>query len=138
MGFRSTRQRLGLADSEPADHATEPGQAALGQAAPGAAPAVPFGGYETICDRAALDRWVAAARACGMVALVPRADAHDARRGVLVGLALAVAPGKGGYLPLRHTGDLADGPPTQLDADEALTALAPLLADASGLAENSP
>jgi DNA polymerase-1 len=51
----------------------------------------------------------------------------------LLGIGLAVAPGRAGYLPLRHVGDLADGAPDQLGAEAALACLAPLLADASVL-----
>ena len=136
MGFRSTRLRLGLPGGEEGEVvvpvAPEAAAAEEGSALPGV-PEAAFGGYETICTRAGLEGWVAAARAAGVVAITCRADRPDARRGVLLGVALATGAGRAGYLPLRHVGDLADGAPVQLDAEAAMEVLAPLLADAAVL-----
>jgi DNA polymerase-1 len=131
MGFRSTRLRLGLPGDEQ-EVAAEPGLRAEEVGTPEEA-AVGFGGYETICTMAALEGWIAAARAAGVVAVAARADRGDARLGVMLGIALAVAPGRAGYVPLRHVGDLADGRPAQLLEGEVLAALGPLLGDAGVL-----
>ena len=131
MGFRSTRLRLGLPGDE--EVAAEPGLRADDEPVGAPAAAVPFGGYETICTAESLDAWIAAARTSGVVAISARADRSDARRGVMLGIALAVGPGRAGYVPLRHVGDLADGKPSQLEQSDVLAALQPLLTDASVL-----
>ena len=133
MGFRSTRQRLGLpgAEDDPAP-GPPPAPAQEEHLATPTAPAVPtqpYGPYETICTLDSLQSWITAAQAAGAVAITCRADGTYARRAALLGLSLATAPGRAAYIPLRHVADLADGAPAQLDADDALAALAPLLAD---------
>ena len=64
----------------------------------------------------ALDSWIAAARAQGELAIASAATASDATRADLVGLALALAPGRACYVPLAHKSprrqgdlDLGDG-----------------------------
>jgi DNA polymerase-1 len=131
MGFRSTRQRLGLPGEDEDRPTPEPEQPTTPSVA--AVPTHPYGPYETICTTQSLQTWIAAAHAAGRVAITCRADRTDARRGTLLGLALATAPGQAAYIPLRHIGDLADGAPAQLDATDTLSALSPLLADKSVL-----
>jgi DNA polymerase-1 len=132
MGFASTRRRLGLGDAqgEAADAVMPQNEGAV---APAPAGEAGYGPYATLCDAGALAEWIAAARAQGMVALVPRADVAEGRRARLLGIGLALAPGRAAYVPLGHVGDLADGRPVQLEADAVLEALGPLLADASVL-----
>ncbi len=164
-GFRSILARLGLGEAA-GDAATRAGaRAAKAQAAAAAllpaqaAPPreVPFGGYETVTTREALDRWIAEARAAGVVGLDTETDSLDALRARLVGICLATAPGRACYVPLRHLAPgaaaataaataapqsdmLADAPaapapeagpepPAQVPFDEALDALRPLLED---------
>ncbi|WP_144184481.1 DNA polymerase I [Elioraea rosea] len=130
QNFRSTIQRLGL-----------DGAGAVAEQAPKPdtpeAPAAPFGPYVTITDAATLDAWIVEARALGIVALDTETDSLDAQRARLVGLSLALAPGRAAYIPLRHTSrgnDLAaDPPPKQLGFEAAIAALRPLLADPSVL-----
>ena len=105
---------------------------------PPAAPAE--AAYELVQDAGALKRWVAAARAQGMVAVDTETTSLDSMRADLVGVSLALAPGRACYIPLAHgTGggglDLegAGAVPEQVPLDEALTLLAPLLADPSVL-----
>jgi DNA polymerase-1 len=96
--------------------------------------AVPFShkDYETVVDEEALDRWIAAAFACGHVAVDTETDSVDAVRAELVGISLATAPGKACYIPLAHVGDgLLSETPKQLPKALALAKLKPLLEDPS-------
>jgi DNA polymerase-1 len=124
QGFRSTLARLGL-DNE---GAAEPAQPAPASAPPPDAPAEPFGPYECITTLDALRVWIDAARAAGVVAVDTETDSLDAMRANLVGFSLAVAPGRACYVPLRH-----QNAGTQVAAEAALAALAPLLTDATVL-----
>ena len=93
--------------------------------------------YETVTTRARLDDWIGRAVQAGRVAFDTETTDLNAIEAELVGLSLAVAPGEACYIPLGHTGpsgDLfggADNRPQQLDADEALALLRPLLEDPS-------
>ncbi len=142
QGFRSIAARLGLEAGKVAARITpaEPGDrsAPFGAPAPhpaaapagGAAPeAAGFGPYETITTLDALRAFLAAGVDQGVVALGVETDGVDAIRAALVGLSIAVAPGRAAYVPLRH--DLLVGP--QIDPEEAMAALAPVLADRSVL-----
>lgn len=98
---------------------------------------VPFdhAGYVTIRDAATLEGWIAAAREQGHVAVDTETTSLDEMRADLVGVSLALAPGRAAYLPLGHVtggGDLfgaaarAEG---QMPMDRALDLLRPLLED---------
>jgi len=136
QGFRSTLARLGL------DGGTErspPAAESPGQAAPTApaAPAAPFGPYTTITDTETLAAWLDEARAAGVLALDTETDSLDSQAARLVGVCLAVAPGRAAYVPLRHTGRgnglAAAHPPPQIPFEEAVALLRPVLADVSVL-----
>jgi DNA polymerase-1 len=106
--------------------------------APAAAEAaIPFdhAAYECVADRAALDRWIAAIREAGRVAVDTETTSLDEMRAELVGISLSVQAGQAAYIPVGHTtggGDLfgasvrAEG---QLPRDEVLAALKPVLED---------
>ena len=91
--------------------------------------------YETVSTLEALDAWIARILDTGAVALAAALSGPDPMRAELVGLALAVEPGRAAYIPFGHeSGDglFGDGRPAgQLDAAAALARLGPLLADAS-------
>ncbi|MBV8783549.1 MAG: DNA polymerase I [Gammaproteobacteria bacterium] len=87
---------------------------------PAAAPAQ----LETLTRWEELEDWLAAARAAPLMALEAVAAGGDYMRHELIGLALALEPGRAAYLPLRHD---APGAPAQLEAARALAALRPLL-----------
>ncbi|WP_210495327.1 DNA polymerase I [Microvirga antarctica] len=93
--------------------------------------------YDTILDVAVLREWVAAAREQGYVALDTETSALDANLADLVGVSLALAPGRAAYVPLQHRGDsdLFGGGmvPGQIPLDEALAVLRPMLEDSSVL-----
>ncbi len=112
--FKSIKHRLALADT-----AEVP--------APAPSSAAPFGDYATISTMAALEAFIADARKGGKLALDMQTDNHLSLHGNLVGMALAVAPGRAAYVPLGHNLGLEDTP--QLTLASVLGALGPLLED---------
>ncbi len=98
--------------------------------------------YELVQDSAALDRWIAAARNQGYVA-IDTETSGDHALAELVGLSLALAPGRACYIPVGHhlpeneSGlDLAarkSDPLVQIGVAEALQRLKPLFEDESVL-----
>ena len=109
--------------------------------APTPEPEAPFdqAAYEIVRDEAALLRWIEAARERGEVAFDTETTSLDEMQADLVGVSLAVAPGRACYIPLGHMkgdGDLlgaAERAPGQMDFDRALELLKPLLEDPSVL-----
>ncbi len=94
-------------------------------------PAIDHAHYETVQDEAALDRWIAEARAGGVLAVDTETDALDAIGGRLVGVSLATAPCRACYIPLGHIGsDMFAERPLQLDVALVLARLKPVLEDA--------
>lgn len=100
MGFHSTIQRMGLGLAakprpfmrqivRPEDKA-----AARDEVAAVTIPDAPYGPYETVTDMDALDRWIADARAAGVMAVDTETDSLNARQANMVGLSLSVAPGR--------------------------------------------
>ncbi|RPD83839.1 DNA polymerase I [Luteimonas sp. 100069] len=90
-------------------------------------PALSGGGeYETVTTRERLDAWVQQLQAADEFALDTETDALDAMRSGLVGLSVAVEPGRAAYIPVAHD---YPGAPQQLDRAEVLDALRPLLED---------
>ncbi|MGZ0187917.1 MAG: DNA polymerase I, partial [Alphaproteobacteria bacterium] len=95
--------------------------------------------YELVQSLEALDRWVAEATAQGFVAVDTETTSLDAQQANLVGVSLAVKPGKACYIPLAHrspgpVGELDLGgaqaeQPTQIPMADALARLKPLLED---------
>jgi DNA polymerase-1 len=132
QGFRSIVTRLGLDGEAAVPAATTVGaaprrsQAALPLAEPPrpADVASGFGRYMTITTEAALRDFLAETATCGVVVIDTETDGLDALRTPLVGLSLAVAPGRAAYLPLRHEG-LAE----QVPLAGAIDALGRVLAD---------
>jgi DNA polymerase-1 len=113
----------------------EPGRArSSGHAAPAAAPAAGLdpalaapGQYETITRLEQLQDWIGRLRQAGQFALDTETDSLDPMQANLVGLSFAAEPGRAAYLPLGHD---YPGVPQQLDRQQALDLLRPLLADA--------
>lgn len=122
-GFKSLLTRLG------------------GQAGESAATAVPdaheppqapfdLDAYECVTSADRLEHWIGRARAEGVVAVDTETDGLYACAAKLIGFSLAVAPGEACYVPLLHGGsDLLAHRPDQLDFDNALALLKPLMAD---------
>jgi DNA polymerase-1 len=105
-----------------------------------------------VTDEAPLKAWIDAATEQGRVAVDTETTSLDAMRAELVGLSLALRPGKACYIPLAHRSgaaqgalDLGDGKgdggaegdggllPGQIARERALELLAPMLADPSVL-----
>lgn len=102
-------------------------------------PAIDTAAYETVTEMAALDAWIAAIREAGQVAIDTETTGLDEMRADLVGISLAVAPGRACYVPLGHVagGDDLFGKSArvdgQLDMQAVLAALKPVLEDAAVL-----
>ncbi len=58
--------------------------------------------YETVSSLEQLDRWIAEAKACGVVAVDTETTSLDAMACELVGFSLATEAGKACYVPLAH------------------------------------
>lgn len=93
--------------------------------------------YACVTDLADLDQWIADATAAGFVAVDTETTSLDASSARLVGVSLSIEPGSACYIPLGHgavkdgelgLGDEADDL-DQIDIDEAIERLKPLLED---------
>src|SRR5208282_1333249 len=102
--------------------------------------------YELVQDLAQLDRWIAEATSLGAVAVDTETTSLDASLAELVGVSLALEPGRACYIPLGHVagggqgaldlgGDAKARPeaPKQIPLKAALARLKPLLEDESVL-----
>jgi DNA polymerase-1 len=94
--------------------------------------------YETVTELGALEEWIGLAKRQGYLAVDTETDSLDAMQARLVGVSLAIAPGKACYVPLQHgAGDGLDllgvGDAEQIPLADALAALKPLLEDESVL-----
>ena len=143
QGFRSILTRLA-----PTQNPGAPAVPATASAAEAVAPAEAKAGYELVQDIEALERWIAAARTAGMVAIDTETTSLNALRADLVGVSLALAPGQACYIPLAHKAagdsqgaldlaqDLPGGAaeqPRQIALADAIDRLQPLLEDPSVL-----
>ena len=98
-------------------------------AAPPAAPAIVIpapSGYLTILEQAQFDRWLEKLRGAELIAFDTETTGLDAQKAQLVGLSFAVTAGEAAYIPLAHS---YMGVPAQLDRDQVLAALKPILED---------
>src|SRR3546814_12070546 len=99
--------------------------------------------YELVQDTAALKRWIAEAEDRGVVAFDTETTGLDCMRADLVGVSLALAPGRACYIPLRHRtpaaspGDLL-GPPAPAAEAPAQTPFDQAIAPVKGLPEPPP
>ena len=125
-GFRTLLARLGaMGQPEAAAPSRMPTQAEVRPE-----PKIDRSSYVTVTDEAALDAWIAEARALGRVALDTETDGRDCVTARLVGISLATECGKACYIPLEHGGgDLITERPPQLAASLVLARLKPLLED---------
>ncbi len=146
QGFRQLLGRVearlaGTGQSVPNATAPNPRAPVVNAPAPSIAPdtSIVAQDYELVQTLEALDRWVAAARSVGTVAVDTETNSLDAVQAELVGISLSTAPGHACYIPLNHgnapTGQLdfgaAEDRPEQIPLDLALARLKPLLEDDS-------
>ncbi|HVI24979.1 MAG TPA: DNA polymerase I [Xanthomonadaceae bacterium] len=84
------------------------------------------GEHETVLTREQLDAWIERLRAADAFAFDTETDALDPLCAALVGISVAVEPGRAAYIPVGHD---YPGAPAQLPRAEVLDALRPLFAD---------
>ena len=82
--------------------------------------------YEIIVDMSRLEHWLAELRRAELFAFDTETTSLDYRQARIVGVSFCIEPGKAAYVPLAH--DYVGAPP-QLDRDEVLARLRPLLED---------
>jgi DNA polymerase-1 len=136
LEFRSLLKSLG-SDPAPAPEAAGAGSAAAPSAGAAAiassgaagtevaATALPRN-YQKILSREALNLWLAKLAAAPLISFDTETDSLDYMQARVVGVSFAVTPGEAAYIPLGH--DYA-GAPEQLDREEVLAALKPMLED---------
>ncbi|UMM64526.1 DNA polymerase I [Aristophania vespae] len=128
MGFGSILQRLGLKNGASAVSSLHSAAKAPFQKEAGKEAAA-FGPYETVTTLDALKNWVKAAQEKGVVAVDTETDSLNARAAQLVGVSLAIEAGKACYIPLRHEGTLEAPAGQQLEVEDVIKTLTPLMAD---------
>ncbi|MFW5655434.1 MAG: 5'-3' exonuclease H3TH domain-containing protein, partial [Roseicyclus sp.] len=141
MEFRTLTRRVAEALGVEAPVIADAGpRGAEADAMPEGAPEFPkidHGAYEIVRDLASLRPWIEAAHARGVVAIDTETTSLDEMTCDLVGVSLAVAPGRACYVPVGHRngggGDLFAGAPAHVEGQIArgdlLAALKPLLED---------
>ena len=139
QGFKSLMPSVGLT---PQAGAQQNSDAANPQEI--APPKVATTDYQLITNLEDLASWVSAARHQGFVAVDTETTSIIASQASLVGVSMALAPGKACYIPLRHknAGDAQDGlfaleqpaaAINQCDFDDAMSLLKPLFEDSAVL-----
>ena len=99
--------------AEPGAPATEP-------------PSTPAADYETVLTESQLDAWLDELAAADVFAFDTETDSLNYMRARIVGVSFAVEPGRAAYVPLAHRDP---DTPVQLDLEETLEKLRPLLED---------
>ena len=140
MEFRTTTRRVAEALGVDVPVIAEPDNPASDEEV--TVDAVPFDAdkYIKINDFSALDDWIAQAYARGYVAVDTETTALNEMKAELVGISLCVEAGQACYIPLTHKASAADDlfgsnerAEGQLDLEETLTRLKPMLEDPSVL-----
>jgi DNA polymerase-1 len=91
--------------------------------------------YQTVTTRNDLENWALAAKEAGRLSFDTETSSLDAMAADLVGIALAIEPGRACYIPIGHTtggADLFSGGgllPGQLACRDVIEALKPVLED---------
>lgn len=93
---------------------------------PSPAPAAIKSDYHIITDQQTFDAWLAKLHAAKLFAFDTETTSLNYMEAQIVGVSFAVTEGEAAYVPLAH--DYIDAPP-QLDREQVLTALKPLLED---------
>ncbi|MDX3934629.1 DNA polymerase I [Stenotrophomonas sp.] len=86
------------------------------------------GEYEMVLTTGQLEAWVQRLADAELISFDTETDALDAMRANLVGISLAVEPGRAAYIPVGHD---YPGAPAQLPREQVLAALRPALEDPS-------
>ncbi len=128
------------AKSAPVVDGLAPASLAAARTAAAQASAFDRAAYATIADIPTLDAWIAEAFERGEVAVDTETSSLDAMQADLIGVSMALAPGRACYIPIGHEkdsgGDLFGGHGLvegQLKCADVVARLKPLLEDASVL-----
>lgn len=89
-----------------------------------AAPTLSAENYQTILEKADLERWVEKLSQASLFAFDTETDSLDTQEARLVGMSFAIEPGHAAYLPLGH--DYLDAP-VQLPLEDVLKLMKPIL-----------
>jgi DNA polymerase-1 len=84
------------------------------------------GDYELVLTESRFAAWLEKLETAALIAFDTETTSIDAMQAEIVGVSLAVEPGKAAYIPLAHD---YSGAPTQLPRDHVLGALKPILED---------
>ncbi|MGB5199147.1 MAG: DNA polymerase I [Sedimenticolaceae bacterium] len=95
-------------------------------APPAATAAAPRADYATVLEREQFDAWLERLRTAPLFSFDTETTSLDYMQARVVGVSFAVEPGEAAYVPLTHC---YPGAPEQLDREEILAALKPLLED---------
>ncbi len=137
-GFTSLLKRLGAGAGSPerannlhpakADKAGDAGTAEGNRQPVAEMPKLDRSAYETVQTIERLEQWIARSVAARLVAVDTETSSLDAMQAELVGVSLALGPNDACYIPLAHGGtDLLAEKPEQIERDQALAALKPML-----------
>ncbi len=137
LGLPDTRPRVARAPS-PSGPPITPQDLVASRIAEAAHTKIDRARYETVLDRDALARWIAAASERGFVAVDLVTASPEPMIAEIVGVSLALGPDQACYIPLRHraSDDLLAGGGLiagQVPAREALAQLKPLFESAGVL-----
>lgn len=129
QSFNALLKRLGMEPSSPSKGEGGKGPSG-GTALPSQGPHLTEGEertpvaihYETIQDEAALTRWIAEAMQRGIVAIDTETTALNANEAELVGISLALAPGRACYIPVGHVGETVAAQTNLFDAPSGAAA----------------
>ncbi|MRF65370.1 DNA polymerase I [Escherichia coli] len=122
-----------LADVENGTWMEDKGSSAKPSPTPAASPVKPSNptvptlcaeNYQTILEKADLERWVEKLSKASLFAFDTETDSLDTQEARLVGMSFAIEPGHAAYLPLGH--DYLDAP-VQLPLEEVLELMKPIL-----------
>ncbi|MDQ3261960.1 MAG: DNA polymerase I [Pseudomonadota bacterium] len=84
--------------------------------------------FDTVLTEAALDSWIEKIKSASLVCVVTETTGLDPMTARIVGMSFSVEPHRGAYIPLAHR---YAGAPAQLDFEQTLARLKPLLEDPS-------
>ncbi len=131
QGFKSLLARMGgkISNDVPAVPASTPAEDTT--------PPIKDNKYTLITDINTLQTWINAAYKTGILAIDTETTSLTPAIATLVGVSICSTIGKAAYIPLAHVPEEVDllgeskGDLTQIDFDEAMAALKPILEDAS-------
>ena len=127
QGFRTWSREIEAGKGSVADiaAAANAADAAKDEAASGGvSAAADNANYETITTKTALKQWIKKLEKADVFAFDTETTSLDYMQAEVVGVSFAVAEGEAAYVPLAHD---YEGAPKQLDRDEVLNALQPVL-----------